>query len=156
MGFLYPPDSDKAAEYYHPEKYAELYTLPITEGVWIMGKDKSKRRWDFSYEKCVFVLIPVNEPWEVLAWIPIGGFNNCPECLHQIAVAKGLYDLFGAVPLYIGGSGLEYYLSRPLINRADVEKTAYIVTAFDQDLYEDFWGAASSIRGKHDWLFWWD
>lgn len=68
----------------------------------------------------------------------MGGFNWCPEPVHQVALAKGLYDLFGARIMYISFTSIEYYIPDPLTAREDVEKASRILIAADNDVYEDY------------------
>lgn len=32
--------------------------------------------------------IPVKNPWEVFAWLPFGGWNDCPDTKEQMSAAK--------------------------------------------------------------------
>ena len=138
----------------------EKYINRFTDDVRIQGfefcKDEGYMPCDFSYENHVFVLIPTSLPWEILAWIPMGGFNGCPDELHQIALAKGLYEQFGARIMYISSASLEYYVPEPLIKREDIEKAAKILLVADNDVYQEFEVAADKIRGSHNWFMWWD
>lgn len=120
------------------------------------GKDEGYKPYDFTYENHVFALIPTRNPWEVLAWIPMGGFNWCPDELHQVALAKGLYEQFGARIMYISFSSLEYYVPDALIEKEDVQKASKILIAADNDVYEDYDVAADRILGSHNWFMWWD
>ena len=90
---LLNPPSDK--------KYIDKFINDASVQNFSFCKDEGYMPYDFSYENHVFVLVPTKEPWEVLAWIPMGGFNFCPDELHQIALAKGLYEQFGARIMYI-------------------------------------------------------
>lgn len=120
------------------------------------GKDEGHMPYEFSYENHVFVLVPTRLPWEVLAWIPMGGFNCCPDELHQIALAKELYEQFGARIMCISSASLEYYIPKPLINKEDIENAAKILIVADNDVYEEFEVAVDKIRGSHNWFMWWD
>lgn len=108
------------------------------------------------YTNLVFVKIPVKESWKALAWIPIVAFNWCPDTFHQIALAKGLYELFDARILYIGSCDLAYYIPNPLVKREDIEQTARIMMAADQDFYQEFEYSVERIAGSHVWYMWWD
>lgn len=136
--------------------YADIFKSDIEIKEFAFGKDEGYKLYNFTYKDHVFVLVSVTEPWEVLAWIPMGGFNGCPDELHQIALAKGLYDQFGARIMYISASSLEYYLPEPLTNQEDFEKAAKILIAADNDVYEDYEVAAQRILGSHNWFMWWD
>jgi hypothetical protein len=86
----------------------------------------------------------------------MGGFNWCPDEVHQIALAKGLYENFGARIMSIEWGTLEYYIPQPLKNKKEVEKAAEILIIADDDLYQDYYVAVDKIRGSHTWVMWWD
>jgi len=147
LNMLIPPDT---------KEYLDKFAHEVKEKEFILGEDNSHKPYNFSYKNHVFALIPVENPWEVLAWVPMGGFNWCPDELHQIALSKGLFELFGARIMYISYSSLEYYLPEPLTRQRDVEKAAKILIAADNDVYEDYEVAADIILGSHVWHMWWD
>ncbi len=138
------------------KEYEELYKRKIIEKKFILGKTPPYRTSDFEFDKLVFALIPTVRPWEVLAWIQMGGFNWCPDSLHQVALAKELYDKFGARPLRITINALDYYVPNPLIERREVEDAAYLMTLADDDIYEDFELAVERVLGNPCWYMWWD
>ena len=126
------------------------------EKEFIFGKNSISSSYNFSFEELVFALVPVKRPWELLAWIPMGGFNWCPNAEHQVALAKGLYEQFGARIAYISFSAVEYYIPSPLLKKEDVEKAAKVLMAADMDVYQDFEVAVDLILGSHIWHLWWD
>lgn len=46
--------------------------------------------------------IPTVNPWEVFAWLPFGGWNDCPDSEDMMAVFQYWYEKYGAVPACIG------------------------------------------------------
>lgn len=86
----------------------------------------------------------------------MGGFNWCPDVLHQIALAKGLYEQFGARIMYIDFSALEYYIPEPIAEKEDVERAAKILMVADNDVYMEFEYTVDEIIGNHSWIMWWD
>ena len=147
LGLLDPPVT---------QNYLDRFANSINTKPFLLGEDNSHKPYDFSYENHVFALVPVKEPWEVLAWIPMGGFNWCPDQVHQVALAKGLYEQFGARILYISFSALEYYIPIPITKKEDMDKAAKILIAADSDIYEDYDVVADRILGSHVWSMWWD
>ena len=137
------------------KKYLEKFSSPVIKK-FEFGKDEKYKPYKLTYEDHVFALIPTKNPWEVLAWIPMGGFNWCPDELHQVALAKGLYEQFGARIMYICFSSLEYYVPVALTEKDDVQKASKILIAADHDVYEDYNVAADRIIGNHKWFMWWD
>ncbi|MEI3579453.1 MAG: DUF4253 domain-containing protein [Acutalibacteraceae bacterium] len=50
--------------------------------------------WDDRTGRTDFILlaeIPVKEPWQALAWLPMGGWNNCPDPAAMLAAAAHWY-----------------------------------------------------------------
>lgn len=138
------------------KEYLERFSDTINVQNFVFGRNDAYKPYPFTYKDHVFALLPVIHPWEILAWIPMGGFNWCPDELHQIALAKGLNEQFGARIMYISGSALEYYIPTPLIKKEDVERAAKILIAADNDIYEDYEVAADKIMGSPVWYMWWD
>lgn len=45
----------------------------------------------FEYEgikEVILFEVPTEAPWEVIAWVPMGGWNECPEAAEMMEVAK--------------------------------------------------------------------
>lgn len=145
---LLEPPSDK--------EYLDIFKRDIKEKDFSFGDADDYKPFGYSYEDEVFVLVPVKEPWKILAWIPMGGFNWCPEPVHQVALAKGLYDQFGARIMSVSSTCLEYYVPDPIISKDGFEKAARILIAADNDVYEDYEVSARRILGSHNWYLWWD
>lgn len=137
-------------------EYLDKFSKEIKQIEPMFGQYRENTASDFSFENHVFALVPVKNPWEVLAWIPMGGFNWCPDELHQIGLAKGLYEKFGARIMYISYTALEYYIPDALVEKENVEAAAKILIAADNDIYQDYDTAADEILGRHSWFLWWD
>jgi hypothetical protein len=139
-------------------QYLKKFEEPIEEKDFSLGKDEGYEPYDFDfdYENYVFALVPTFKPWEVLAWIPIGGFNWCPDALHQTALAKELYECFGARIMHISFNTLVYYVPDTLLDMESVRRASRILIAADDDVYEDYEVAADRILGSHKWVLWWD
>ena len=107
----------------------------------------------------VLLEIPVKEPWQIFAWLPYGGWNECPETDKHMSVAKYWYERYGAVPAAIGGDTLQYYLTKPLPT-AYLEEAAQEHFAYCEDSVYQGYGSVAALRaaiGKSSyWFFWWD
>lgn len=113
-----------------------------------------------SDETLVLFRIPVKEPWKVFAWIPFGGWNECPDPVDMIAVCKYWYEKFGAVPAVVKSNILEMYVLSPVndIDTAfDIAKEQY---GFCNDIVDQGTGTIKSLAetlvGSNVWYFWWD
>lgn len=60
----------------------------------------------------VLAQVPTANPWEVFAWLPIGGLNGAPANNELVAVSKRWNELCGAVPAVIGYGVVEYFIPR--------------------------------------------
>ena len=57
--------------------------------------------WDERTGRTDYILlaeIPVKEPWQAMAWLPMGGWNNCPDPYTMMMTARRWYEEYGAWP----------------------------------------------------------
>lgn len=120
--------------------------------------------WDYSTKKTyplVLAEIPVSRPWEIFAWLPFGGWNECPDTPELMAVSKYWFELYGAVPAVITHDVLEYSLPAPVGDDAAVklalEHYAWCPDVVDQGSEDGTVGTlADTLRQSTIWYFWWD
>lgn len=107
----------------------------------------------------VLAELPVKRPWEVFAWIPFGGWNECPGSEEQMAAAKYWYEKYGAVPAVMTRDVLEYDLPAP-VRREEAMALALEQYAFCPDIVEQGCGTigylADTLAKSNKWYFWWD
>lgn len=112
------------------------------------------------YSTLVIAKIPTGKPWELAAWIPMGGFNNCPAPDDQVAVFKYWYEKYGAVPAVVNYDTWELYVENPVDSKEEAKSLAMEHIGFCNDiLWEGEVGIdslADSIIHSHVWSFWWD
>lgn len=118
--------------------------------------------WDlFSGRTFPLVLakIPAKHPWEVFAWLPFGGWNDCPDTPQLMAAAKYWFEQYGAVPAVVTRDTLEFELAAPAPEERAME-LAVEQYALCPDLNQDEGGAigrlADGLRQSTVWHFWWD
>lgn len=103
--------------------------------------------------------IPTANPWEVFAWVPFGGWNECPDPEGQMTAAKYWYEKYGAVPALISADVLEYDLPAP-VPEADALSLAWEQYAFCSDIVdqgvETVGALAGTLKKSTVWFFWWD
>lgn len=108
----------------------------------------------------VLAEIPVKAPWEIFAWLPFGGWNECPASEEHMAVAKYWFEKFGAVPALMTPDVLEYTIpfgtSVPSWQALDLalEQYAYCNDIVDQGV-ETIGRLADGLMKSHNWYFWW-
>lgn len=108
----------------------------------------------------ILAKIPTLNSWEVFAWIPFGGWNECPDADDMMAVCKYWYQLYKAVPAIISGDTLQMYCFDPVKNKSDALKLAEEQYGFCNDIIdqgmEEIKPLASLLTNSTVWSFWWD
>lgn len=105
--------------------------------------------------------IPVKSPWEVFAYLPFGGWNECPDTPELMAVAKYWHEQHGAVPAAITHDELEFALSAPVPReqamRLAQEQYGFCPDVVDQGAEDATVGTlADTLSRSKAWYFWWD
>ncbi len=109
----------------------------------------------------ILAKIPVKNPWEIFAYLPFGGWNECPDTPELMAVAKYWFEQYGAVPAVMTHDELEFLLPTPVSQEkamdAAVELYGFCPDVIDQGPEEATVGAlADVLRQSTVWYFWWD
>ena len=116
--------------------------------------------WNYQTKQTIPLLIvelPVQYPWEVFAWLPFGGWNDCPNTQDLMAVAKYWYQKHGAIPAVMTHDTLEYRLDQPVKEEAAlslaVEHYAYCPDVVNDEVLGSL---AGNLTVSNYWYFWWD
>lgn len=100
--------------------------------------------------------IPVEHSWQVFAWLPFGGWNNCPDTQELMETAKYWFEQYGAVPAVIAHDVLEFTVPQP-VSKEQAGLLALEQWAFNPDLMDVGIGRrADSLTKSTVWYFWWD
>ena len=119
----------------------------------------------FDYEgnfkdNVILVKVPIKNPYEVLGYFGMGGYNDCPLPAEQIAVAKYWYEKHGAVPAVITYDEIEFYVEKPVQTFEEAKKLAVEHYAFCYDIVDQCYGTfeklADGLYKNIQWYFWWD
>ena len=117
---------------------------------------------DFSTQKpgeVILARIPTDKPWEVFAWLPFGGWNECPMPEEHVMLSRYWYQKFGAVPAAVSHDILEF-AAQPVHDRSAavglaLEQYAYCPDIIDQGM--QMVGVLADVLTKSSvWSFWWD
>lgn len=105
--------------------------------------------------------VPTKNPWELVAYIPFGGWNECPTPDEMMAICKYWYEAYGAIPTIITHDVLEMKLPKPVDEKMalEVAKEHYAFTPdrVDQGTVTGTLSeVAASIAVSKGWFFWWD
>lgn len=120
----------------------------------------------WSYEtnlskEVILAKIPVENPWELAAYVPMGGFNDCPSPAEQAAIMKYWYETYDAVPALVSKDTWEFHLAEPVME-TDAAELALEHYVFCPDRIEQYRKAytlshlADSLMKSTKWYFWWD
>lgn len=113
-------------------------------------------------DEVLLVRIPVDQPWKIFAWLPMGDWNNCPADVVLMAVAKHWFETYGAVPALVTDNELEFYISRPVEDEKAAMQLAweqYVICpeCVEQGGDNDTIGKrADTLRKSTVWYFRWD
>lgn len=105
--------------------------------------------------------IPVKNPWELVAWLPLGGWNECPAPDDMMAICKYWYEKYGAIPATFTHDVMEFYAPKKL-NGVDSLEAAKEHYAFCMDRVDQGTATytlselAAGLENSTVWYFWWD
>jgi hypothetical protein len=113
-----------------------------------------------EYEEGIIAKIPAENPWELAAWIPMGGFNECPTPAQQVAVFRYWHEKYGAVPAVVAYDTWQMTVTKPPSAEEEAEALAKEQFAFCADIVtqgtDTIRGLASGLLNSPMWFFWWD
>lgn len=106
----------------------------------------------------ILAKIPVENPWEVLAHLSFGNWNECPDTPELMSVTKYWFEQCGAIPAAMTHDELEFNLSAPVPKEKASEVTVEqygFCPDMDQN-FEELGALADTLRRSTIWYFWWD
>lgn len=131
------------------------------------GGEKNDRflsYWSYSTGKTlplILAKIPARHPWEVFAYLPFGGWNECPNTPELMAIAKHWNKQHGAVPAAMTHDELEFSLPVPVPREQAIqlalEQYGFCPDVVDQGGEDATVGTlADTLSRSAAWYFWWD
>lgn len=117
--------------------------------------------WDETLE-VILAKIPTAIPWEVFAWIPMGGWNECPPTEYIMSIMKVWNEQYQFQPVVITGDMIEGLVSGKPETEEKAVEIATEQYAFCPDLVEQCCGDATigqladTLLKSKIWFFWWD
>ena len=105
--------------------------------------------------------IPIENPWEIFAYIPFGGWNDCPSNEDIMAISKYWFEKYGAIPFVISNNTLEYIVENPVDDEDKIRFTEefYAFCPDSVDKYMENFNIeklAKKIYGNKIWYFKWN
>ena len=116
---------------------------------------------DEEQGEMLLLQIPTDDPADIPAYLPFGGWNDCPNAETQLAFTHYWREKYGAIPAALDGADcLEFLVERPVADPLEAKKVAVEQFAFCSDLpfqvFEDFEQLTEFIHQSRQWYFWWD
>ncbi len=101
--------------------------------------------------------IPVENPWEVFAYLPFGGWGTCPSYEDMMAVSKFWFERYQAVPAVLTHDELEFVVPVPVPQDKALELAVeqYGLCRELNELHHYIGYLADSLRQSTVWYFWW-
>lgn len=106
-------------------------------------------------------LYPTAVPWEVFAYAPCGGWNDCPYPDEQLAMLRHWHTRYGAEVVSDRGTWYELFVPRPPRTRHAAHRLVQEMAHFGEETFYSHGPTAhpdpvEAVRGSHYWYFWWD
>ena len=127
------------------------------------GNDRFLGYWNYATshtDPLLLAEIPVEHPWQVFAWLPFGGWNECPGTGELMVVSAHWFRQHRAVPAVVTHDVLEYALPQPVAEDAAlelaVEQYAFCPDIIDQAEDLTLGRLAGELACSRSWYFWWD
>ena len=116
---------------------------------------------DEEQGEMLLLQIPTDDPADIPAYLPFGGWNDCPNAETQLAFTHYWREKYGAIPAALDNADcLEFLVERPVADPLEAKKVAVEQFAFCSDLpfqvFEDFEQLTEFIHQSRQWYFWWD
>lgn len=105
------------------------------------------------------VKVPVKNPWEVFAYLPMGDFNECPSNERLMAISKYFYEKYKAKVIAITHDTLEYSVENFIKDKDVALDEAKLMYGFCPDILQNFntiGEFAGTLVNSSVWYFWWD
>lgn len=153
-------------------RFEEIKEIYISEGD--MDWDNDIIAWGKKSDECealkslilnksdnilCFVDVPVQSVYDVFCYLPFGGVES-PEPLEHRSIAKYWFEKFGAVPCFMSGDILQFYVKQPVNDEEEAKALALQQFGFCSDIVtqgcETVQNLASTLKGSKFWYFWWD
>lgn len=89
-------------------------------------------------------------------FIPMGGWNECPEAEEHMAIAKYWYEKYGAAVACISNDIIQYRLPQPIAGDTMLLAEEHLGYCEDVLQGDNLASLASLIKKSTVWYFWWD
>lgn len=109
-------------------------------------------------DNLIAVDVPVMNAYDIFCYLPFGGPES-PSPMEQRSIAKYWFEKYGAVPCYMSGDVLQYYVEHP-VKENDAYNLALQQLGFCPDIvtqgYDTVKHLEKILSRSSFWFFWWD
>lgn len=110
-------------------------------------------------ESVFIAKIPTKKPYEIFAYVPMGGYNDCPDNITHMAIAKYWFEKYNAVPICIGSDTIQYKVDK-LVDKNQWNNLALEQYLYCGDIVLQGIGSVENLKNTISkskiWYFWWD
>ncbi len=109
----------------------------------------------------IMIDVPATEAWQVIARLPFGGWNDCPDAQDMANICKYWFEKWGAIPVTISHDVMEMYVRGMLSDDAALElaKEHFAFTAdrvYQCTATSTIDEVVKCLQESSVWYFWWD
>lgn len=153
---LYKDEKKELGETLEPIDFEEPESDKVLFSSLLSFEDETKLK-----ENLIIIKLPINDkPYEALAWLPMGGFNDCPMPSEMVAMAKHWFEKYGAIPAIITSDVVEFFVPKSIDDKETLIDLGMEQFFFCVDIVEQGIGSVEelikSLYKSKQWYFWWD
>lgn len=155
----FPDELDMEFDEEYDEEYDDEYDDEYGDGSGAVDQYMAFQGGPGGIKETMLLKVPTTRPWEVVAYVPFGGWNECPEVGEMMAVCRYWFEKYGAVPVTISHDVMEMRVPEPVAEQ-DSMQAAREHFVFCPDIVDQGTGTlgvlAKCIAASKIWFFWWD
>ncbi|PPS20945.1 DUF4253 domain-containing protein [Brachyspira murdochii] len=145
------------------EETRKSFNAPVEGGFEVF--DSFGSYYDYETKSTVDLIlakIPTLNPYELACYIPMGGFNDCPNPETQTAIFKYWYEKYNAYPAVVGYDTWEIFVQKLPNTEESARELAMEHYYFCLDRVDqygenyDHGKLAGTLLKSNVWYFWWD
>lgn len=153
---LYKDEKKELGETLEPIDFEEPESDEVLFSSLLSFEDETKLK-----ENLIIIKLPINnKPYEALAWLPMGGFNDCPMPSQMVAMAKHWFEKYGAIPAVITNDVVEFFVPQVIEDKETLIDLGMEQFFFCIDIVEQGVGSVEelikTLYKSKQWYFWWD
>lgn len=147
------------------EDIKKSFNAPIVEGFEVFDSFGTYFLYDeetIVTPDLILAKIPTVNPYELACYIPMGGFNDCPNPESQAAIFKYWYEKYNAYPAVVGYDTWEIWTEKKPQTEEEARELAiehyfFCLDRVDQYAEDyDHGKLAGTLLKSDSWYFWWD